>query len=479
MDKPCEHPVVLRGLTLFICIVLSIGSALPPIKAAEESKADGPDWVDPELLKHVHPLVRYKRILLPDDQNAYLLWSQAFQELVGIKDPQLSESMCEALEEDSPFPSEDVGSRLKEWIEQNDRGLQLIDAGLKRGKCQFPEIRTFEDWLPDMSALRRCARMKLLRAKAMAAERAFDAALRELRKLLLLGEMTQKGEGGVIHYLVGIPIQKMGLMGVRWLAAQEDVSESVLSGMISALPTDWNFAGDLAKTVCVDFFAVYPHLLDVFPADLGEWERLFINEDLGAHPKALDKAETLKIASSYYARHIKNTSSFWPARDRKVNKDAELEVKLFKIELAPVMAVLRRKGEPLSDETRAQAQKYWAKSENPGGKIILMSVLPSVFDKVLEISFGARAEREATRTIVALRLYWMRKGELPDSLDELIEEKILKDAPMDPFADKPLRYSREKRRIWSVGPDEVDDGGKGEPMSLESKDYIFLIPEFP
>ena len=68
--------------------------------------------------------------------------------------------------------------------------------------------------------------------------------------------------------------------------------------------------------------------------------------------------------------------------------------------------------------------------------------------------------------------------ELPESLDELVEEGILPSVPMDMFADKPLRYDPERRLIWSVGPDEVDDGGEGDPENWrESKDYVLQLPQ--
>ena len=49
------------------------------------------------------------------------------------------------------------------------------------------------------------------------------------------------------------------------------------------------------------------------------------------------------------------------------------------------------------------------------------------------------------------------------------------------FAGKPLRYDPARRLIWSVGPDEVDDGGDGIPDTTRKwvwKDIVLQIPNW-
>ncbi len=65
---------------------------------------------------------------------------------------------------------------------------------------------------------------------------------------------------------------------------------------------------------------------------------------------------------------------------------------------------------------------------------------------------------QAARLLFALRAFEEAKGALPASLPELVPDFI--DAvPPDPFDGKPIRYSPEKRIIWSVGQDREDRGG--------------------
>lgn len=51
--------------------------------------------------------------------------------------------------------------------------------------------------------------------------------------------------------------------------------------------------------------------------------------------------------------------------------------------------------------------------------------------------------------MVALRCYKSKTGELPDGLEALVPE-YLREVPADPFDGKPLRYSRDKRLIYST-----------------------------
>ena len=52
----------------------------------------------------------------------------------------------------------------------------------------------------------------------------------------------------------------------------------------------------------------------------------------------------------------------------------------------------------------------------------------------------------------------MKTGKLPETLDALVPEYI--DAvPADDFDGQPMRYSPEKKLIWSVNENLEDDGG--------------------
>jgi hypothetical protein len=65
---------------------------------------------------------------------------------------------------------------------------------------------------------------------------------------------------------------------------------------------------------------------------------------------------------------------------------------------------------------------------------------------------------ESVRVLAALRAYRDSEGALPDSLAALVPD-YLTGVPTDDFGGGALRYSRERKRLWSIGDDGVDAGG--------------------
>ncbi len=75
--------------------------------------------------------------------------------------------------------------------------------------------------------------------------------------------------------------------------------------------------------------------------------------------------------------------------------------------------------------------------------------------------------------LVALRSYSNDHGkELPKDLTELVPT-YLSSIPLDPFAEKPLLYSKKNKLIWSIGSDLVDDHGVSmETLSADEKNPL-------
>ena len=75
-----------------------------------------------------------------------------------------------------------------------------------------------------------------------------------------------------------------------------------------------------------------------------------------------------------------------------------------------------------------------------------------------------------------------QRRELPKSLKELVS-KYIAELPKDPYSKKnePLRYSRGKQILYSIGADSVDDGGTLVPLTTRfpSKSWKMKDPSFP
>jgi hypothetical protein len=81
---------------------------------------------------------------------------------------------------------------------------------------------------------------------------------------------------------------------------------------------------------------------------------------------------------------------------------------------------------------------------------------------------GREADVAVARVGIACEIYRIQKGKFPEGLDQLAPD-ILKEIPVDPFTGKSLIYKKTERGfiIYSVGPNEKDDGGRGTWMPAQ------------
>ena len=86
-----------------------------------------------------------------------------------------------------------------------------------------------------------------------------------------------------------------------------------------------------------------------------------------------------------------------------------------------------------------------------------------------------QATDACAQTAVAATRYRLDHGKLPDNLNALVP-KYLPAIPTDPFDGHPLRLAIKENKwiVYSVGPDEVDDGGV-ERDATGKGDIIFTL----
>lgn len=69
-----------------------------------------------------------------------------------------------------------------------------------------------------------------------------------------------------------------------------------------------------------------------------------------------------------------------------------------------------------------------------------------------------RSHNSAVQVILALKIYFMRHGELPESLDALVPE-FFDELPRDWFDGGPIKYNRDEALVYCVGSDLENQGG--------------------
>ena len=110
---------------------------------------------------------------------------------------------------------------------------------------------------------------------------------------------------------------------------------------------------------------------------------------------------------------------------------------------------------------------------NPGGRILVEIATPNFNSFELK-----RCHTESMLGLVqasaALRAYTQAEGTLPDSLDALVPA-YLDAVPLDRYDGAPLRYSKAKGIVYSIGDDFVDAGGAEPPLQSERSEPTISV----
>jgi hypothetical protein len=170
---------------------------------------------------------------------------------------------------------------------------------------------------------------------------------------------------------------------------------------------------------------------------------------------------------------LRNARAAW-ANQEKEDDNPEERMRAFLRDAKPVLDRVKRAPLPLNQRAIARVRAAFNRFENPVGR--LLAARPEVVDFSPRRSFQARVEREATRTLLALRLYQRQRGDWPEELEELVAAGIIGRLPLDAFSDQPLRYDRKRLIVWSVGQDGRDDGGHSAPrLRWQQSDAVWQV----
>jgi hypothetical protein len=283
---------------------------------------------------------------------------------------------------------------------------------------------------------------------------------------------------------------------IQRFAGRRGVPVGLLEQLLADLPPLFNETNSYARVLRVEFtYYAYPSLdlkklteawssvsetnaaMQLYPEEFRRpWKILLDPLLVSQHPRPLDEAVEIQRAASHYRTYLSNALSAWEDRsDAIADETEELQEKLLE-DIKPLMELTKDEPLPLSRQAAQKARSLYLEIQNPVGRILQCGLAEFIGND--ERVFRSRTEREATRALLGLLIFERKKGVLPPSLETLVEEKILPSLPFDHFADAPLNYSRERRRIWSVGEDAVDDDGEGDPQARWSgDDAVWEIPE--
>jgi hypothetical protein len=82
-----------------------------------------------------------------------------------------------------------------------------------------------------------------------------------------------------------------------------------------------------------------------------------------------------------------------------------------------------------------------------------------------------------TQILLAIKTHKSETGKIINSLNDLVPE-YFSEIPKDPFGGKDIKFSAEKKIIYSIGTDLIDSGGESDYNYPYRKDDISLKIEF-
>lgn len=344
---------------------------------------------------------------------------------------------------------------LIKWISGNSQAIDLYIQASKKTYCwwdrQFDNEKEnlFEVVFPELSPIRKISTLVLWRSRLKSHQGDIGGALDDLFALYRTGTHF-KGPRTLIEQLVGIAIQAMAVHGTFEIIDSQQLDEQ----MLQTIQNKFQILADNGM-FHIDFKVEMFWLMDFIQrtyTDNGKGSGHMAPIGLQRYAKdaefvSLDDSYFIALGASiispnrarmtgmieYIYKKMDAMSQFTPWQRRQMNLDFGVY------------------GLGIDQWSRFKQVRYWP----------IMIMLPAC-NQIHRLSYRIQADSQALITVLALQRYKLQYGQYPETLDALVQAKLLEKIPIDPFSDKSLVYKRtdDGFTLYSFGLNLVDDGGK-------------------
>jgi len=402
----------------------------------------------------------------PPKQGDYFLDLTAFSEQrlrIGREDPKYSQ-LIDHQGKASAHPWKTGQFPLvRAWIQANEKPLALVVAGTRREKYFSPLAVTdgetavagtlISALLPSVQQARSFARVLTARAMWHTGEGRYAEAWQDLLTAHRLGRLIGQGPT-LIEALVGIAINNIvaesDLAFVERSRPDARLARKYLADL-AALPALPNMADKIDLAERCMFLDLTQMLMREGVAELGQVvgsKNNFAGVLSKLATSSIDWNITMQTGNAWYDR----LTAAMRISDRQKRKLA--------------FAKIDQDLKPLSGKAKGFTQGLsliLASNKTRGktmGEILVALLLPAAAN-AQEAEDRAVQSQANLRVAIALAGYRAQHGSYPESLKQLAPE-MLKQIPADLFAGKPLNYRRtpDGYLLYSIGPNEQDDGGR-------------------
>ncbi len=387
---------------------------------------------------------------IPDEENAALLYQQAFGQLALTNDE--DERICDvdSLETWSALTEEEQDT-VRQALKKNANYLMLLHQAARLEKCQF-DLRYSDGFamlLPHLTEMRQAVRV--LRAAALVALAEGDTEQACQHWLDSVALARDAGDEKIlISELVRLACFSMSTHTLESMVESGQLTDSQLAQAASAL----------------EDLDLRPGLADSLRGELAFARSIFAGPATGLEEvlRYSGPGYPLRLLSRLYCSPLARP---WRQHDRATH------------------LMLMREGIELAEQpyaASASRRRQWEQKvpPTPHWRAPLTARLLPALTRASQAAAGGEARRDLAQTALALERYRLAHGQYPESLDALVPD-ILPEVPLDPFDGKPLRYVRSDERVavYSVGTNLQDDGGDDQPSYGVTPDIVFTLRRAP
>lgn len=186
--------------------------------------------------------LRYERVALADEANALGPWQAAIAKYRAMEftSPGVSLLLYGCMEEETPQPpTEEDWREVEAWISANAEAIELLDAGIKRGRLQLPfderPATETERIMTPTVELREFGKLLSLRLRAARRRKELSAAADDGMRLLQLGNLIVQGEGASLDLTLGTIVRGMALRDIADLGSRQELPQTGRSMLAAAL----------------------------------------------------------------------------------------------------------------------------------------------------------------------------------------------------------------------------------------------------
>lgn len=335
---------------------------------------------------------------------------------------------------------------VQDLLYKNELAFKYLDQAKAKSKFQDPTkiINGSQRNVPNPMLFINMAKLDSLRSLYLFKDGKEQLALDNAVQLTLLAQKIHDSQSDLLYYLIARPLKSAGLERINQIIAH-------------------------SVKLSPDILIYYARQLDDIENSNG-LKKAFIIEYLN---QLNNFASVSNMPSSYYF---------------KPNKVKQLLVDNAKIWVSSVEASCASDITFESTKKTLEEAKQFSNSLHSITGLIRIPFTENIIGKfshiVIFIAIDPSSMRfnkcnddailSATQLLFALKTYNIDYGDLPLSLDALVP-KYISEIPTDPFDGRPMKYSKEKKIIWSVGKDSVDSGGSIGDDWREMPDPTFSV----